>query len=137
MPSFTTSPNLDYSLISHLRPPLYQGFLFASNIPMKKILMMACLLMATLGSTAQPTIPHLQRMGTSTQLVVKGKPMLMLGGELHNSSSSGAVYMRPIWRQMAQKNLNTVLAPVYWELLEPEEGRFDFSLVDSMLLGAR
>ena len=104
---------------------------------MKKLLMLGCLLMAALGGAAQPTIPHLQRMGTSTQLVVKGKPMLMLGGELHNSSSSGAAYMRPLWRQMAQKNLNTVLAPVYWELLEPEEGRFDFSLVDSMLLGAR
>lgn len=104
---------------------------------MKKILMLGCLLMAAIAGAAQPTIPHLQRMGTSTQLVVKGKPMLMLGGELHNSSGSGAAYMRPIWRQMAQKNLNTVLAPVYWELLELEEGRFDFSLVDSMLLGAR
>lgn len=45
--------------------------------------------------------------------------------------------MRPIWKKMAEKNLNTVIAPVYWELLEPEEGKFDFTLVDSMILGAR
>ncbi len=81
--------------------------------------------------------PHLEKKGNTTQLIVKGKPFLILGGELHNSSTSGAGYMRPIWEQMKRKNLNTVIAPVYWELLEPEEGKFDFSLVDSMILGAR
>jgi hypothetical protein len=83
------------------------------------------------------TIPHLQKNGNTTQLLVQGKPFLILGGELHNSSTSGAAYMRPIWEQMKKKNLNTVIAPVYWELLEPEEGKFDFSLVDSMIYGAR
>ncbi|MBA4054941.1 MAG: mannonate dehydratase [Marivirga sp.] len=68
---------------------------------------------------------------------MNGKPFLILGGELHNSSTSTPTYMRPIWEQMKKKNLNTVLAPVYWELLEPEEGHFDFAPVDSMLAGAR
>jgi beta-galactosidase GanA len=68
---------------------------------------------------------------------VNDKPFLILGGELHNSSTSGAAYMRSIWERMAQKNLNTVIAPVYWELLEPEEGKFDFTLIDSMIIGAR
>ena len=87
---------------------------------------------------AQKTaIPHLEKKGNATQLIVQGKPFLILGGELHNSSTSGAAYMQPIWEQMKKKNLNTVIAPVYWELLEPQEGKFDFSLVDSMIYGAR
>ena len=45
--------------------------------------------------------------------------------------------MAPIWDKMKRKHLNTVIAPVYWELLEPSEGKFDFSLVDSMLCGVR
>jgi beta-galactosidase GanA len=81
--------------------------------------------------------PHLEKRGNVTQLVVNGKPFLVLGGELHNSSTSSAAYMRPIWEQVKKKNLNTVIAPVYWELLEPQQNKFDFSLVDSMLTGAR
>ena len=38
---------------------------------------------------AQPSgIPHLEKKGTATQLIVDGKPFLILGGELYNSSSS-------------------------------------------------
>jgi Domain of unknown function (DUF5597)/Glycosyl hydrolases family 35 len=95
-------------------------------------------LFATKLATAQnATLPHLDRSGPATHLIVKGKPFLILGGELHNSSTSGADYMRPIWPEMKKKNLNTVIAPVYWELVEPQEGHFDFSLVDSMLAGAK
>jgi len=68
---------------------------------------------------------------------VQGEPFLILGGELHNFSTSGAAYMQPIWEQMKKKNLNTVIAAVYWEPVEPQEGKFDFALVDSMIIGAR
>jgi beta-galactosidase GanA len=34
-------------------------------------------------------------------------------------------------------HLNTVLAAVTWELMEPREGKYDFSLVDSILIDAR
>ncbi len=81
--------------------------------------------------------PHLETKGNVVQLVVKNKPFLALGGELHNSTVSGSGYMRPVWAQMKQKHVNTVLAPVYWELIEPQEGTFDFALVDSMIYGAR
>jgi hypothetical protein len=82
-------------------------------------------------------IPALRKQGTTTQLVVDGQPFVILGGELHNSSASSLAYMEPIWPRLVALHLNTVLAVVSWELLEPEEGRFDFTLVDGLLAGAR
>jgi len=86
---------------------------------------------------AQELMPHLTHQGTATQLVVGGKPFLILGGELGNSSSSSLEYMRPVWPKLTALHLNTVLAPVYWELIEPVEGRFDFALVDGLIHDAR
>jgi beta-galactosidase GanA len=68
---------------------------------------------------------------------VDGKPFLVLGGELGNSSSSSFEYMRPVWPKLVALNLNTVLVPVYWELIEPAEGKFDFTLVDGLIQEAR
>src|SRR6476661_3662482 len=96
---------------------------------MKKLLSNIVFLSFTASLFSQkPLLPHLEKRGNVTQLIVQGKPFLVLGGELHNSSTSGAAYMRPIWSKMKKKNLNTVIAPVYWELIEPQEGKFDFSL---------
>jgi hypothetical protein len=88
----------------------------------------------TQGSSSK--IPHLEKHGTATRLVADGQPLLLLAGELHNSTCGGFEYMRPVWRRMAKKNLNTVIASVSWELVEPEEGRYDFRLVDSIIAGA-
>ncbi|MGD0339130.1 MAG: DUF5597 domain-containing protein [Bacteroidota bacterium] len=82
-------------------------------------------------------IPHLRTQGTATQLIVDGKPFLMLAGELGNSSASDLEYMRLIWPKLVKMHLNTALVPVYWELLEPQEGEFDFALVDSIIHSAR
>ncbi len=81
--------------------------------------------------------PHLQKQGAATQLIVDDKPYLVLAGELGNSSSSNLEYMRPIWPRLASLKLNTVLIPVYWELIEPAEGKFDFTLVDGLIQDAR
>jgi len=88
-------------------------------------------------ATPSTGIPHLQKQGTATQLIVDGKPFLVLGSELNNSSASSLEYLRPLWPKIAATNLNTVLATVSWELMEPEEGRFDFSLVDGVIQDAR
>src|SRR2546425_10669107 len=83
------------------------------------------------------SLPHLRQQGAAAQLVVDGKPFLILGGELGNSTSSSLEYMRPVWPKVVSLNLNTLLVPVYWELTEPAEGKFDFSLVDGLIEEAR
>jgi len=85
----------------------------------------------------QNLMPHLQKQGDATQLVVDGTPFLMLAGELGNSAASSVDNMKPIWPRLAECNLNTVLMPVYWDLIEPQEGKFDFTLVDDLIKDAR
>lgn len=82
-------------------------------------------------------IPHLEKRGAGRQLIVDGKPFLVLGGELHNSSATNAAYLNPLLAKLDTMHLNTVLAAITWELTEPQEGKYDFALVDSVLAGAR
>lgn len=70
-------------------------------------------------------------------LQVNGRPFLALAGEAHNSSSSSLAAMEPVWAKAKELCLNTVLIPVTWELVEPEEGRFEFDLVDGLIEKAR
>lgn len=58
---------------------------------------------------------------------------LILGGELGNSSASSKEDIEKIFPKLKSMGLNTVLMPVYWELIEPQEGKFDFSLIDYAL----
>lgn len=81
--------------------------------------------------------PRLVQQGSTAQLVVQGKPMLLIAGELGNSSASSAAYMAPHWARLRAMHLNTVLAPVSWELIEPQEGVFDWSSVDRLISSAR
>jgi len=83
------------------------------------------------------TIPHLEKRGSATQLIVNGQPFLVLAGELHNSTATSPAYLKPIWKKLTDMHLNTVLAAITWELTEPEKGKFDFSLVDSVIADAR
>lgn len=95
------------------------------------------ILLASALHAQQSTIPHLEKRGAATQLIVDGRPWLILGGEIANTASSDLAYMDKVWPQMTQLNLNTVLVAVAWAWVEPEEGKFDFTLVDRLLEGAR
>ena len=71
-------------------------------------------------------------------LYVNDEPFLILGGELHNSSSSNLQYMeKQVWPRLKELNLNTVLLPVAWENIEKEEGVYDFSLLEELIFQAR
>ena len=83
------------------------------------------------------SLPHLEKRGQATQLIVDGKPWLIRGGEIANTASSSLSYMETVWPKMTRLNLNTVLVAVAWAWVEPEEGKFDFALVDGLLAGAR
>lgn len=101
-----------------------------------------CLLWSVIAIHANAQIitsktPFLANNLTQKQLIVDGKPFIMLAGELHNSSASSPEYMRDVWNRLKRFNLNTVLASVTWEMVEPQEGKFDFSSVDSLILSAR
>jgi hypothetical protein len=101
------------------------------------ILSFAALPASSQTAAASAAIPHLQRQGSATQLIVDGKPFLMLAGELRNSNSTSPDYLKPIWPRMVAMHVNTVLSAVQWDVVEPQEGKFDFSLVDSQIRDAQ
>ena len=84
-----------------------------------------------------PALPHLEKRGVATQLIVDGQPFLVLGGETANTASSSLDYMAAVWPRLARLHLNTALVGIAWDWIEPVEGQFDFTLVDGMLRQAR
>lgn len=84
---------------------------------------------------AQPQLEH--RDNSTARIIANGKPMLMIGGELGNSSASTPEDVKRTFAHLHKMGLNTVLAPVSWELIEPEEGHFDMSSLDVILTEAR
>lgn len=69
-------------------------------------------------------------------LLVDGRPFLLLGGQIHNSSAWPSE-LPQVWESLAALHANTLEAPVYWEQLEPQPGQFDFANVDALVKGAR
>jgi hypothetical protein len=80
--------------------------------------------------------PQLVQKDGRYTLLVEGRPYLILGGQIHNSSGWPSE-LPQVWQSMAALHANTVEAPVYWEQFEPQQGRFDFTNVDQIVEGAR
>lgn len=91
-------------------------------------------------SAAQPArdanLPHLEKRGAVTQLIVDGQPFIMLGGQVGNRSGTPE-RMAQAWPKLKAYNANTVEIPVYWNLIEPEEGKYDFSVSDQVIRDCR
>lgn len=104
---------------------------------MKPFKILCIFLFISIVIQAQESIPYLAKKGTATQLMVNDEPFLMIAGEVHNSSASTAEYMEPIFPKLNNMNLNSVFVTVAWEQFEPEEGVYDYHLIDAILKNAR
>ncbi len=89
---------------------------------------------AAIVSSAQA--PRLVEKDGRHALLVDGKPYLILGGQIHNSSAWPSE-LPQVWASMEELHANTIEAPIYWEQFEPQPGKFDFTNVDAIVTGAR
>lgn len=85
---------------------------------------------------ADTPLPRIVGRSGHFALMVDGKPFLMLGSQVNNSSNYPAMLPK-IWPMVDALGGNTVEVPVAWEQIEPTEGRFDFSFLDTLLDQAR
>ncbi len=84
-----------------------------------------------------PPIPRLVSEDGQYRFLVDDKPFLMLGGQAHNSTTSNAGDLQRYFEALVWMNGNTAEVPIYWDLIEPEPGQYDFELVDRTIEMAR
>jgi hypothetical protein len=101
-----------------------------------RVLLVVCGSLALLSHSVAADAPKLVQKDGRYALMVDGRPYLILGGQIHNSSA-WPIELPQVWESITALHVNTVEAPVYWEQLEPQEGRFDFDNVDRIVEGAR
>ncbi|MGH9470976.1 MAG: DUF5597 domain-containing protein [Terriglobia bacterium] len=103
----------------------------------RALLLAVAVICGAIALAAQAPIPQLVHTGSKYQLLVDGKPFLILGGQAHNSSASNPADLEPVWKSLNAMHANTAEVPMYWELVEPQAGQFDFHLIDAAIDGAR
>ena len=81
-------------------------------------------------------IPQLVKQGDRHVFLVDGKPFLMLGGQVDNRVFLPEE-MAKVLPGFEAYHGNTVEFPVPWKLIEPQEGKFDFTAVDQIVRNIR
>jgi len=85
---------------------------------------------------AASQVPHFERGSAHTALIVDGEPYLALAVQANNSSNYPAM-LEQVWPMMDRLYANTLLMPVAWEQIEPVEGQYDLSFLDTLVQQAR
>ncbi len=102
-------------------------------------LLAGMLLLSAVPGATQPNataLPHLETRGGRHALFVDGAPFLILAGQVNNSSNYASAFPQ-VWPILDRMNANTVEIPVAWQQIEPSEGKFDFTFVQTLLDQAR
>jgi beta-galactosidase GanA len=86
---------------------------------------------------AASPMPRLVSENGQHRFLVDGEPFLMLGGQAHNSTTSNPQELQRYFEALVWMNANTAEVPIYWELIEPEPGTYDFTIVDRTIEMAR
>ena len=73
--------------------------------------------------------------GGGYSFMVDGKPYIVLGAQLWNSSAWSSVLDKE-WIQLRELGCNTLEAPVYWQNIEPEPGKYNFKELDYLITTA-
>ena len=81
-------------------------------------------------------IPRIVKKDGRFALFVDDAPYLMLGAQVHNSSTWPNMLPK-VWPAMEYLNVNTVEMPIYWEQFEPRQGQYDYTTIDTVLEQAR
>jgi beta-galactosidase GanA len=104
---------------------------------LRNLLIAASIALVPAGANSQQApLPHLTSSNGKHALIVDGAPFLMLGAQAHNSSNYPAM-LPQIWQLIGQLKANTLEIPIAWEQIEPQEGHFDFSYLDTLVSQAR
>ncbi len=81
-------------------------------------------------------LPKLVKKDGRHALLVDGAPFFMFGGQSGNSSTWPAT-MPNVWNTIEAMHANTLEVPIYWEMIEPQPGEYDFSSLQMLLDQAR
>lgn len=82
-------------------------------------------------------LPKIEKVNDGFCFMINNCPYIMLAGEVHNSACTSRTYMDTVWEKAKSIHCNTVLTPVYWEVIEPKEKVYDFSSVEWLVEDAR
>jgi len=82
-------------------------------------------------------MPQIRELNGGKALFVDGLPFLILGLQWDCDSCFAREIMDPLFPEAAKMGCNTAVLPLYWREVEPQEGRFDFAMLDDRIEMAR